>query len=142
MSQQLSFDTLRIEAVEMRERTDTGDTFPVAIISGISLNMSAKGGASFSKRRVSLPLNGMTQAEAEQAFPAGQTMPKRFAIQQYDVEPYEWTTPDGEIRTDTKRYTLVDTTAPPVRQSAPQSTVEPATEKPSAQASVPTEVGS
>ena len=139
MTNQLSFDTLRIEAVEMRQRTDTGDEFPVALISGISLNVTTKG-SSFTKRRVSVPLNGLTREEAEVAFPPGQVMPKRFIIQQYTVEPYEWTTPDGEIRTDTKRYTLVDTTAPPVEQSAPQSTVEPSTQK-SAQATVPTEVG-
>lgn len=139
MSQQLSFDTLRIEAIEERTSSTTGEVFPVVLISGISLNVGAKG-SSFTKRRVSLPLNGMTLEEAKGAFTVGSVMDKRFAIQQFTVEPYTWEGPNGETLRSNKRYRLVDTTAPPPEPMAePESTVETSTK--SAQATVPTEVG-
>ena len=126
---QMSFDTLRVESVEERTATATGEMFPVAIISGVSLNISDKTGASsFTKRRVSLPLNGMTLQDAKDAFPIGSVMPKRFVIQQYTVPKYTWLGPDGEELSSKKRYRLVDTTSLPehnVVESEPESTVEP-----------------
>ena len=138
---QMSFDTLRVESVEERTHRETGEMFPVAIVSGISLNVGAKG-SSFTKRRVSLPLNGMSLQDAKDSFPIGFVLPKRFAIQQFTVAEYKWEGPNGETLKSNKRYRLVDTTAPPpVDDPVPQSTVEePSTQK-SAQATVPTEVG-
>lgn len=138
-----NFETLTVEDVMLRERNDGTGEFPVVIIAGISLNLSATGNQSFTKRRVSLPLNGFTVEEAKQAFPKGMKL-QGFKIQQYEVDPYEWTTPEGEVRTDNVRYRLVDLrqpAEPPVNTtSEPQSTREPV-EQQKPKAPAPQEVG-
>lgn len=106
-----TFETLTVQDVEKRERSDQTDkngnpvTFPVVLIAGVSLNISANS-QSISKRMVSLPLNGFTIQEAQRMFKPGDTI-EGFKVEQYEVEPYEWETPEGEIRVDNVRYRLV-----------------------------------
>ena len=126
------FESITVEDVILRERKDGTGDFPVVVCFGVSLSESSTGNQSFTKRRVSLPLNDFTLSEGKKFFPKGSQL-QGFHIEQYEVEPYEWTTPDKEVRTDNVRYRLVRTSkSEPAPQSAPQSTAEP----------VPTEVGS
>lgn len=126
------FESITVEDVILRERKDGSGDFPVVVCFGVSLSVSSTGNQSITKRRVSLPLNDFTLAEGKEFFPKGSKL-EGFRIEQYEVEPYEWTTPDGEVRTDNVRYRLVEASkkSEPATQSAPQSTTEP----------VPTEVG-
>lgn len=106
-----TFETLTVQDIEQRERSDQTDkhgnpvTFPVVIISGVTLNITANS-QSITKRTVSLPLNGFTIQEARRMFKSGDVI-EGYKVEQYEVEPYEWETPEGEIRVDNVRYRLV-----------------------------------
>ena len=117
-----ALETLRVEDTILRTRQDTGEEFPVLIITGISMHTAQSGNQSFTKRRVSLPLNGFKLSEAKQLFPAGSVL-EGFRIQAHHVPEYEWTTPDGEVRSDTVRYRLVPVgeKPAPVPQSEPKA---------------------
>lgn len=123
-----TFETLKIEDIELRERSDQTDkhgnpvTFPVVLIAGVSLNISANS-QSISKRTVSLPLNGFSMQEAQRMFKPGDTI-EGYKVEQYEVEPYEWETPEGEIRVDNVRYRLV-----PADQKSESSTPRPTDRK-------------
>lgn len=130
------FEKLTVSSVEMRTRGDDGTKFPVVIIQGISFSMSESGNQSFSKRKVSLPLNGMELDEAKQLFPAGSVI-NGYRIAPYEVEPYEFTDPEtGEVVVATKRYRLIPLDEPQPQETAPEatSTREPVKQR-------PTEVG-
>lgn len=105
-----AFNKLTVQDVVNRERTDRQDehgnpvTFPVVLIQGVSLNIS-ESGQSINKRVVSLPLNGFTLEEGKAMFPKGSVL-DGYTIEQYEVSPYKWETPEGEIRTDNVRYRL------------------------------------
>ena len=120
-----ALETLRVEDTILRTRQDTGEEFPVLIITGISMHTAQSGNQSFTKRRVSLPLNGFKLSEAKQLFPAGSVL-EGFRIQAYHVPEYDWTTPDGEVRTDSTRYRLV----PAGGEPTPQVQTEPREAKP------------
>lgn len=127
------FEKLTVSAVEMRNRNDGSGKFPVVIIQGISFQMSESGNQSFSKRKVSLPLNGMELDEAKQLFPVGSTI-DGYRIAPYEVEPYEFSDPDtGEVVVATRRYRLIPLDQPATEEtaSAPQSTREPVKQAPS-----------
>lgn len=126
------FEKLTVADVLMKERTDGTGSFPVAIIQGISFNVSDSGNQSFSKRKVHMPLNGLELAEAKSLFPKGSAI-EGFKIQQYEVEPYEFTDPEtGESIIASKRYRLkpIDEPAEPQKTPAvhrqPASTMEDA----------------
>lgn len=143
-----SFERLTVVDVVERQRKDNGEKFPVALIAGVTLDISATtGNSAIRRRQVSVPLNGFSLSEAEAMFPVGMVMPSQYRIERYEVEPYDWTTPDGELReNETIRYRLTDKPigAPSPAEQEPTSTVEPATPTVSRSASgavPPTEVG-
>lgn len=88
--------SLKIDRVEERVRKDTGETFPVAIIAGISFSESESSTSRFTLREISIPLNGMTMEQAKQYFPKGTQLPG-YEIYRKDCDPYEWEAPDGRI---------------------------------------------
>lgn len=88
---------LTIDRVEERTRKDNGEKFPVIIVAGVSFSVSATSqNARFTLREASIPASGMTLAQAKRYFPAGAEM-EGYEIRKIETEPYEWTTPDGEV---------------------------------------------
>lgn len=116
------FEKLTVDDVLMKERTDGTGSFPVAIITGVSFNVSENGNQSFSKRKVHLPLNGIELEEAKALFPKGSAI-EGFRIEQYTVEPYEFLGADDEVIVTDKRYRLkpLDEPAEPQKMPAAQS---------------------
>tara|TARA_R110000868_G_scaffold306734_3_gene568105 strand:- start:31855 stop:32274 length:420 start_codon:yes stop_codon:yes gene_type:complete len=95
MSTQLS--KILIDSVEEVERNDGTGTFPVVKVTGITFSVSESGNSSFTKRKVSLPLNQMTsKAEAELYFKAG-TILEGFELYKKPSEEYQYEAPTGEI---------------------------------------------
>lgn len=90
-----SIKNLTIDRIEERTRKDNGDKFPVVMVAGVSFSISESGNSRFTLREVSIPLSGMTMAQAKAYFPPKSKL-EGYEIYKKDVEPYEWETPEGE----------------------------------------------
>lgn len=94
MSNKLS--KLLIDSIEEVDRKDGSGIMPVVKITGITFSTSENGNSSFTKRKVSLPLNQLSsKEEAEQYFEEG-TVLEGFELYKQPCEEYEYEAPTGE----------------------------------------------
>ena len=87
---------LTVDRIEQRTLKGTGESFPFAIVSGISFSKSITGNSRFTLREISIPLNGMSLSQAKQYFPPNSRL-EGYEIYKKEVDPYEYETSDGQI---------------------------------------------
>ncbi|MFY0683815.1 MAG: hypothetical protein JXR20_04625 [Balneola sp.] len=87
---------LLVDQIKMVDKKDGTGEFPVVLITGITFSVSESGNSSFTKRRVSIPLNNLSSMkEAEEYFTEG-TVLEGFELYKKPCEEYEYEAPTGE----------------------------------------------
>ena len=87
---------LLVDQIKMVEKKDGTGEFPVVLITGITFSVSESGNSSFSKRKVSIPLNNLSsKKEAEEFFTEGSVL-EGLELYKKPCEEYEYEAPSGE----------------------------------------------
>lgn len=90
---------LLVDQIDMVERKDGTGKFPVVQITGITFSISESGNSSFTKRKVSIPLNNLSsKADAEEYFTEGSVL-EGFELFKKPCEEYQYEAPTGEMYT-------------------------------------------